>query len=136
MIDFHRIVGFQWDAGNAYKIEEKHGVTQGEAEEVFFNQWDFGGAYWEKDNAVAQKTYTEFNPASFVEKWNTPILIFQGGIDFRVPIGQGQEAFQAAQLRGIKSRFVYFPEENHWVLKPQNALVWQKEFYKWLKETL
>ena len=108
----------------------------GTTEEVFFNNWDFGGAYWEKDNTVAQKTYTTFNPASLVEKWNTPILIFQGGKDFRVPIGQGQEAFQAAQLRGIKSRFVYFPEENHWVLKPQNAQVWQAEFFKWLKETL
>jgi dipeptidyl aminopeptidase/acylaminoacyl peptidase len=108
----------------------------GTTEEVFFNNWDFGGAYWEKDNKVAQKTYTDFNPASRVEKWNTPILIIQGGIDFRVPIGQSQEAFQAAQLRGIKSRFLYFPEENHWVLKPQNAQVWQKEFYKWLKETL
>jgi len=108
----------------------------GTTEEVFFNKWDFGGAYWEKDNKVAQKTYTTFNPINMVEKWNTPILIIQGGIDFRVPIGQGQEAFQAAQLRGIKSRFLYFPEENHWVLKPQNAQVWQKEFYKWLKETL
>ncbi|MEY3498791.1 MAG: hypothetical protein RL308_460 [Bacteroidota bacterium] len=108
----------------------------GTTEEVFFNNWDFGGAYWEKDNKVAQKTYTDFNPAGHVDKWNAPILIIQGGIDFRVPIGQSQEAFQAAQLRGIKSRFLYFPEENHWVLKPQNAQVWQKEFYKWLKETL
>lgn len=108
----------------------------GTTEEVFFNNWDFGGAYWEKNNAVAQRSYTVFNPANFVEKWNTPILIIQGGKDFRVPIGQGQEAFQAAQLRGIKSRFLYFPDENHWVLKPQNAQVWQKEFYKWLKETL
>jgi len=108
----------------------------GTTEEVFFNNWDFGGAYWEKDNKAAQKTYTEFNPANHVDKWNAPILIIQGGIDFRVPIGQSQEAFQAAQLRGIKSRFLYFPDENHWVLKPQNAQVWQKEFYKWLKETL
>lgn len=108
----------------------------GTTEEVFFNNWDFGGSYWEKDNKVAQKTYTDFNPASHVDKWNTPILIIQGGIDFRVPIGQSQEAFQATQLRGIKSRFLFFPEENHWVLKPQNAQVWQKEFYKWLKETL
>ena len=108
----------------------------GTTEEVFFNNWDFGGAYWEKDNAAAQKTYTKFNPINFVDKWNTPILIYQGGTDFRVPIGQAQEAFQAAQLRGIKSKLVYFPEENHWVLKPQNALVWQSEFYKWLKETL
>jgi dipeptidyl aminopeptidase/acylaminoacyl peptidase len=115
-----------------YNTQSMFGTT----EEVFFNNWDFGGAYWEKDNAVAQKTYTTFNPMTMVEKWNTPILIIQGGKDFRVPIGQGQEAFQAAQLRGVKSRFLYFPEENHWVLKPQNAQVWQKEFYKWLKETL
>lgn len=108
----------------------------GTTEEVFFNNWDFGGPYWEKDNAAAQKAYTKFNPINNVQNWNTPILIIQGGIDYRVPIGQGQEAFQAAQIRGIKSRFLYFPEENHWVLKPQNALVWQKEFYKWLKETL
>ncbi|SHF96054.1 Dipeptidyl aminopeptidase/acylaminoacyl peptidase [Flavobacterium segetis] len=108
----------------------------GTTEEVFFNNWDFGGAYWEKNNAVAQKAYNEFNPINYVDKWNTPILIIQGGKDFRVSIGQSQEAFQAAQLRGIKSRFLYFPEENHWVLKPQNAQVWQKEFYKWLKETL
>jgi dipeptidyl aminopeptidase/acylaminoacyl peptidase len=108
----------------------------GTTEEVFFNRWDFGGAYWEKDNAIAQKAYTEFNPINFVNRWNTPILIIQGGKDFRVPIGQSLEAFQAAQLRGIKSKLVYFPEENHWVLKPQNAIVWQREFFKWLKETL
>jgi dipeptidyl aminopeptidase/acylaminoacyl peptidase len=108
----------------------------GTTEEVFFNNWDFGGAYWEKDNAAAQKSYTKFNPITYVDKWNKPILIIQGGTDFRVPIGQSQEAFQAAQLRGLKSRFLYFPEENHWVLQPQNALVWQREFYKWLKETL
>lgn len=108
----------------------------GTTEEVFFNNWDFGGAYWEKDNVAAQKSYSQFNPITKVQNWNTPILIIQGGNDFRVPIGQSQEAFQAAQIRGIKSRFLYFPEENHWVLKPQNAQVWQKEFYKWLKETL
>lgn len=115
-----------------FNLESMYGTT----EEVFFNNWDHGGAYWEKDNEVAQKTYSKFNPIKMVDKWNTPILIIQGGKDYRVPIGQGQEAFQAAQLRGIKSRFVLFPDENHWVLKPQNALVWQSEFYKWLKETL
>jgi dipeptidyl aminopeptidase/acylaminoacyl peptidase len=115
-----------------FNLESMYGTT----EEVFFNNWDHGGAYWEKDNAVAQKTYAKFNPINMVDKWNTPILIIQGGKDYRVPIGQGQEAFQAAQLRGIKSRFLLFPDENHWVLKPQNAQVWQSEFYKWLKETL
>ena len=115
-----------------YNLQSMYGTT----EEVFFNNWDHGGPYWEKDNAAAQKAYNEFNPINMVDKWDTPILIVQGGKDFRVPIGQGQEAFQAAQLRGIKSRFLYFPEENHWVLKPQNAIVWQSEFFKWLKETL
>jgi dipeptidyl aminopeptidase/acylaminoacyl peptidase len=115
-----------------FNLQSMYGTT----EEVFFNNWDAGGAYWEKDNAVAQKTYTQFNPVNMVAKWDTPMLIIQGGKDFRVPIGQGQEAFQAAQLRGIKSRFILFPEENHWVLKPQNAQVWQNEFFRWLKETL
>jgi len=108
----------------------------GTTEEVFFTHWEFGGAYWEKDNLTAQKSYTTFNPINFVNRWNTPILIIQGGLDFRVSIGQGQEAFQAAQIRGVKSRFLYFPDENHWVLKPQNGMVWQREFFKWLKETL
>lgn len=115
-----------------FNLQSMYGTT----EEVFFTNWDSGGAYWEKNNAAAQKTYTQFNPINNVDKWNTPIFVIQGGIDYRVPIGQGQEAFQAAQLRGIKSRFMLFPEENHWVLKPQNALVWQREFFKWLEETL
>ena len=114
-----------------YNLVSMYGTT----EEIFFDNWEHGGAYWEQ-NDIAKKTYTKFNPITYIDKWNTPILIIQGGIDFRVPIGQGQEAFQAAQLKGIKSRLLYFPQENHWVLKPQNAMVWQSEFYKWLKETL
>lgn len=108
----------------------------GTTEELFFVNHDMGGAYWEKDNKVAQKTYNEFNPISYVDKWDTPILIVQGGKDYRVPIEQGLQAFQAAQLRNIKSKLLYLPEENHWVLEPQNALVWQREFFSWLKETL
>lgn len=115
-----------------FNLQSMYGTT----EEVFFTNWDSGGPYWDKNNAAAQKTYTQFNPINNVDKWNTPIFVIQGGIDYRVPIGQGQEAFQAAQLRGIKSRFMLLPEENHWVLKPQNALVWQREFFKWLTETL
>lgn len=115
-----------------YNLESMYGTT----EEVFFNNWDHGGPYWQENNVVAQKAYNQFNPIKLVNNWNTPIMIIQGGKDYRVPIGQGQEAFQAAQLKGIKSRFMYFPEENHWVTKPQNALVWQREFFKWLKETL
>lgn len=108
----------------------------GTTEELFFVNHDFGGAYWEKDNAKAQKAYNEFNPITYVDKWDTPIMIIQGGKDYRVPIEQGLGAFQAAQLRGIKSKLLYLPEENHWVLQPQNALVWQREFFGWLKETL
>jgi dipeptidyl aminopeptidase/acylaminoacyl peptidase len=115
-----------------FNLESMYGTT----EEVFFTDWDLGGAYWDTKNAAAQKTYNDFNPIKLVNNWDTPIFIIQGGKDYRVPIGQGQEAFQAAQLQGIKSRFMYFPEENHWVLQPQNGLVWQREFFKWLKETL
>ncbi|WP_339888835.1 S9 family peptidase [uncultured Flavobacterium sp.] len=115
-----------------FNTQSMYGTT----EEVFFTHYDSGGAYWENENEIAQKTYNEFNPITLVNKWNTPIFIIQGGIDYRVPIGQSQEAFQAAQLKGIKSKFMIFPEENHWILKPQNGLVWQREFFKWLKETL
>ncbi len=108
----------------------------GTTEEMWFVNNDIGGAYWDKDNAAAQKSYSEFNPANFVKKWDTPIMIIQGGKDYRVPIEQGLGAFQAAQLQGIKSKLLYFPNENHWILKEQDALVWQREFYKWLKETL
>ncbi|MGV8946555.1 MAG: S9 family peptidase [Lutibacter sp.] len=108
----------------------------GTTEELFFVNWDLGGAYWDKNNVDAQKAYTEFNPIEKVGNWNTPIMIIQGGNDFRVPIGQGLEAFQAAQLQGIKSKLLFFPEENHWILDSQNSLVWQHEFFKWLKETL
>lgn len=115
-----------------FNLQSMYGTT----EEIFFNNWDAGGPYWDKNNAAAQKTYSQFNPINNVTKWDTPILIIQGGKDYRVPIGQGQEAFQAAQLLGIKSRFMYFPEENHWVTQPQSAIVWQREFFRWLKETL
>lgn len=105
----------------------------GTTEEMFFANHELGGPYWDKAN---EKSYTTFNPSEYIEKWNTPILIFQGGHDYRVPIGQGLGAFQAAQLKKIKSRLVYLPDENHWVLSGHNAQVWQREFFGWLKETL
>ncbi len=108
----------------------------GTTEELWFVNFDYGGPYWDKKNTAAQKTYGVFNPSNLVDKWNTPILIVQGGKDYRVPIEQGLQAFQAAQLKGIKSKLLYLPEENHWVISAQNALVWQREFYKWLDETL
>jgi dipeptidyl aminopeptidase/acylaminoacyl peptidase len=108
----------------------------GTTEELFFVNHDLGGPYWEKSNPVIQKSYNDFNPVNYVEKWNAPMLIIQGGTDFRVPIEQGLQAFQAAQLRGLKSKLLYFPNENHWILKEQNSVVWQREFFGWLKETL
>jgi len=107
----------------------------GTTEEMFFVNWDLGGNYWEL-NDKSKKAYNEFSPITYVNKWDTPILIIQGGLDYRVPIGQGLEAFNAAQLKGIKSRLLYFPNENHWVLQSQNSLIWQREFYRWLEETL
>ncbi len=115
-----------------FNLKSMYGTT----EELWFVNWDLGGPYWGKNNLAAQKSYAQFDPSGLVEKWDTPILIFQGGKDYRVPLGQGLEAFQAAQLKGIKSKLVVFPDENHWVLHAQNALVWQREFFKWLKETL
>ncbi|WP_026309739.1 S9 family peptidase [Niabella aurantiaca] len=107
----------------------------GTTDELWFEHWEKGGYYWEKDNKAAQRSYAA-SPLNAVANWDTPIMIVQGGKDYRVPIEQGQGAFQAAQLRGIKSKFLFFPDENHWVLKPQNAMVWQREFFAWLKETL
>ncbi len=108
----------------------------GTTEELFFVNHDMGGAYWEKDNAAADKAFGEFNPINYVDKWDAPMFVIHGGKDYRVPLGQGIQAFQAAKLRGLKSRFLYFPEENHWVLTPQNGIVWQREFFQWLDDTL
>ncbi|KAA5533461.1 S9 family peptidase [Taibaiella lutea] len=105
----------------------------GTTEELWFANFDLGGNYWD---SPTPKSYGEYNPSNYIAKWNTPIMIIQGGIDFRVPIEQGLEAFQAAQLKGIKSKLLYIPNENHWVLHAHNGLVWQREFFKWLKETL
>lgn len=115
-----------------FNMKSMYGTT----EEMWFVNWDMGGPYWEKNKTATQKSYTDFDPSSKVDQWNTPILIFHGAKDFRVPLGQGLEAFTAAQSRGIKSKLVVLPEENHWVLTPQNAMVWQREFYAWLRETL
>jgi len=115
-----------------FNLKSMYGTT----EELFFVDWDYGGPYWDTNNAAAQKTYNKFDPSNLVAKWDTPILIFQGGRDYRVPDGQAFEAFTAAQLLGIKSRLVYLPTENHWVLSAQNAQVWQREFFRWLDETL
>ena len=112
-----------------FNMESWYGST----EELFFANYDLGGPYWAKPQP---KSYTEFNPRTMVDKWTAPLLVIHGGNDFRVPLNQGMEAYQAAQLRGIPSRFLYFPEEGHWVSSPQNALVWQHEFFDWLNKWL
>jgi dipeptidyl aminopeptidase/acylaminoacyl peptidase len=104
-------------------------------EEMWFVNWDYGGAYWDKTNAAAQRSYT-FSPHKFVEKWDTPILIVQGEKDYRVPPEQGMAAFNAAVLRGVPAQMLYFPEENHWVLQPQNGILWQRVFFDWLDKYL
>lgn len=104
-------------------------------EEMWFVNWDIGGPFWEKDNAAAQRSYT-FSPHNFVQNWDTPILVIHGEKDFRVPPDQGMAAFNAAVLRDIPAQFLYFPEENHWVLQAQNGILWQRVFFNWLDKWL
>ncbi len=104
-------------------------------EEMWFVNFDYGGAYWDKDNAAAQRSYS-FSPHKYVQNWDTPILIVQGEKDYRVPAEQGMAAFNAAVLRGVPAEMLYLPEENHWVLKPQNGILWQRVFFNWLDKWL
>lgn len=106
-----------------------------ETEEMWFANWDLGGAFWEKDNEVAQRSFAN-SPHKFVEKWTAPIMISVGEKDYRILASQGMMAFNAAKLRGIPTRMLVYPEENHWILKPQNALLWQYEFFKWFDKWL
>ncbi len=104
-------------------------------EEMWFVNWDLGGPYWDTTNAAAQRSFS-FSPHKYIQNWDTPILIVQGGKDFRVPEGQGMAAFNGAILRGVPAEFLYFPEENHWVLQPQNGILWQRVFFNWLDKWL
>lgn len=112
-----------------FNLESMYGST----EEIFFVNHDLEGPYWKNPTP---KSYEQFSPHKFVKNWNTPILVIHNEKDFRVPLGEGLQAFSAAQLQGIKSRFLYFADEGHWVTKPQNSLLWQREFFRWLDETL
>ncbi len=111
-----------------FNLESWYGST----EELFFANHDIGGAYWENPRP---KSY-DFSPHRFIGNWDTPILVIHGEKDFRIPYTQGMEAFNAAQLQGIPSRFLSFPDENHWVLQPQNSILWQREFFRWLDHWL
>ena len=102
-----------------------------ETEELWFTNWDLGGAYWEKNNPAVQRSYAN-SPHLFVDKWDTPILCIHGEKDFRILASQGMAAFNAAKLRGVPAQLLIFPDENHWVLKPQNGVLWQRTFFEWL----
>jgi dipeptidyl aminopeptidase/acylaminoacyl peptidase len=105
----------------------------GSTEELFFPDWEFGGPYWEDKN---KEFYQEQSPNSYVENWDTPMLVITGMKDFRVPYTQSLEAYTAAQLHGVDTELLVFPDENHWVLSLQNAFVWQSEFFKFLDKHL
>jgi len=102
-----------------------------ETEEKWFANWDMGGAYWEKQNPVAQRTFAN-SPHLFVEKWDTPILCIHGEKDYRILANQAMAAFDAAVMRGVPAELLIYPDENHWVLKPQNGVLWQRTFFEWL----
>ncbi len=102
-----------------------------ETEEMWFANWDMGGAYWEKQNATVQRTFAN-SPHKFVDKWDTPILCIHGEKDYRILANQGMAAFNAAVLRGVPAELLIYPDENHWVLKPQNGVLWQRTFFEWL----
>lgn len=112
-----------------FNLESWYGST----EELFFANYDIGGNYWQP---TPPKSYELFSPHKFADNWNTPMMVIHGGKDFRVPYTQGLEAYQVARLKGLKSRLLFFPEEGHWVLQPQNGVLWHSEFFKWLDETL
>jgi dipeptidyl aminopeptidase/acylaminoacyl peptidase len=112
-----------------FNLESFYGTT----EELFFARNDLGKPYWEDPNS---ETWKKFSPHKYVQNWDTPMLVIHNELDFRVPIGEGMQAFQAAQLKGLKSKFLYFPDEGHWVTKAQNSILWQRTFFDWLDETL
>lgn len=106
-----------------------------ETEEMWFENWDKGGAFWEFDNKTAMESY-KHSPHKLVQNWDTPILIIHGEKDYRVVYTQGMTAFNAAVLLDVPAEFLYFPDENHWVLQPQNAILWQRTFFDWLDRWL
>lgn len=106
-----------------------------ETEEMWFANWDMGGAYWEKNNPIVQRTFAN-SPHKFVDKWDTPILCIHGEKDYRILASQGMAAFNAAVLRGVPAELLIYPDENHWVLRPQNGILWQRTFFEWLDRWL
>jgi dipeptidyl aminopeptidase/acylaminoacyl peptidase len=112
-----------------FNLESWYNTT----EEMFFANWDLKGSFWNENRS---KTWDTDSPHKYIANWDTPILVIHGGKDFRVPEAEGMQAFQVAQLQDIPSQFLYFPEENHWVMTPQNGILWQRVFFQWLDQWL
>jgi len=108
-----------------FNLESWYGST----EELFFPDWEFGGPYWEESN---KEYYQKFSPHHNADKWNTPMLIIHGGKDYRIPYTQALEAFTLLKVKEIPAKLLFFPNENHWVLSPQNGILWQRTFFNWL----
>ena len=116
----------------AFNLESMYTDT----EEAWFSNWEYDDAYWNKDQTEnARKTYAN-SPHKFIDKWDTPILCIHGEKDYRINANQGMGAFNAARMRGIPAELLLFPDENHWVLKPQNGILWQRTFFNWLDRWL
>jgi dipeptidyl aminopeptidase/acylaminoacyl peptidase len=120
-----------WSHAGIFNLEAQYLET----EEMWFVNWDLGGPFWDKSNAIAQKSYAN-SPHRFVDKWDTPIAVSCGELDYRILASQGMMAFNAAQLRGIPSRMLIYPNENHWILQPQNGILFQREFFRWFDSYL
>lgn len=114
-----------------FNLESQYAAT----EEMFFVNHDLGGPYWEKNNQIAQKSYAT-SPHKFVQNWDAPIMIITGEYDFRIPYTEGMQAFNSAKLLGLEAKLLHFPNETHFVTKPQNAILWQREFFAWLDKYL
>lgn len=116
----------------AFNLESMYTDT----EEAWFSNWEYEDAYWNKDlSENARRTYAN-SPHKFIDKWDTPILCIHGEKDYRINANQGMGAFNAARMRGIPAELLLFPDENHWVLKPQNGILWQRTFFNWLDKWL
>ena len=116
----------------AFNLESMYTDT----EEAWFSNWEYDDAYWNKDQSQRAKNTYANSPHRFVDKWDTPILVIHGEKDYRINANQGMGAFNAARLRGIPAEMLLFPDENHWVLKPQNGILWQRTFFDWLDRWL
>lgn len=116
----------------AFNLESMYTDT----EEAWFSNWEYDDAYWNSDATDnARRTYAN-SPHKFVDKWDTPILCIHGEKDYRINANQGMGAFNAARMRGIPAELLIFPDENHWVLQPQNGILWQRTFFSWLDKWL